>query len=125
MLVVLAGVLNLFHAAAQQTGIISSFDSLPEVLPGTEALRWQLSPQEVAVKMLDGAHLFIDEKIRESKDQRAGLWQRDFTSGEAYDRSVEPNRNRLKKYIGVVDNAREPTGYRAIPEKRQIGRAHV
>ena len=31
-------------------------------------------------------------------------WNRDFSSPEAYNKSIEPNRQRLKKILGVVDD---------------------
>jgi len=39
--------------------------------------------------------------------ERAQLWQRDFSSVAAYEKSVEPNRQRLRTIIGAAD-ARQP-----------------
>jgi dienelactone hydrolase len=82
-------------------------DTLPvaEPLPGTKPLEWNLSPQEVSRKMLDGAHAFIDEKIRRARDGRGRLWKRDFSSRTAYERSVDPNRKRLMDILGIRDKS--------------------
>src|SRR5688572_15579529 len=77
-----------------------SFNKMPEVLPGTKLLS---QGGDQSAKMLDGAHKFIEEKISQSIVNRLKLWSRDFSSKEAYEKSVEPNRKRLMKCIGVED----------------------
>ena len=54
-------------------------------------------------KCLDGAHKFIEEKINESIVNRSKFWNRDFSSRKEYELSVEPNRKRFMKCIGVED----------------------
>ena len=49
---------------------------LPEVLTGTKALTWE---GDLSVKMLDGAHKFIEEKIDEAISNRPKLWNRNFS----------------------------------------------
>ena len=77
-------------------------DTVPAPLPNTERLTWNLSPQEMSRKMLEGAHAFIDNKIKQSPDTRSTLWRRDFSSIKAYERSIEPNRQRLMDIIGIA-----------------------
>jgi dienelactone hydrolase len=69
-------------------------------LPGTQPLTWE---GDLSERMMDGAHRFVEKKIEESAQSRQEFWQRDFTSRQAYERSVEPNRQRFIKSIGVVD----------------------
>ena len=69
-------------------------------LPGTQPLTWE---GDLSERMMDGAHRFVERKIDESIQSRQKYWTRDFTSREAYERSVEPNRQRFMKSIGVVD----------------------
>ena len=69
-------------------------------LPGTQPLTWD---GDLSVRMMDGAHRFVERKIEESIQTRQRYWNRDFTSRQAYERSVEPNRQRFMKSIGVVD----------------------
>ena len=78
------------------------FSKLPDVLPGTRPLA---RGGDLTAKMLDGAHKFIEEKINESVAHRSRFWKRDFTSKEAYDQSIEPNRKRFMKCIGVEDKS--------------------
>jgi len=90
------------------------YQNMPEVLPGTKPLTWQ---GDLSVKMLDGAHKFIEQKIEESVASRSKLWSRDLSSPSAYEKSVEPNRKRFMKYIGVDDKT-TPTNYNTgIQEK--------
>ena len=96
-----------------QTSIHTTDTSFPykylqEVLPGTKALTWD---GNLAGKMLDGAHQFIEEKINESISSRAKLWLRDFSSVKTYQQSVEPNRKRFMKYIGVEDQSQPFVNY--------------
>ena len=58
--------------------------------------------------MVSGLHRFLDKKIEESVAGRPQYWNRDFSSREAYERSVEPNRVRLNTIAGVVDERLAP-----------------
>ena len=69
-------------------------------LPGTQLLTWE---GDLSERMMDGAHRFVERKIEESIQTRQMYWNRDFTSRQAYRRSVEPNRQQFMKSIGVVD----------------------
>src|SRR5437762_6146922 len=82
-----------------------SYKNMPGVLPGTKPLTWE---GDLSAKMMDRAQQFIDEKINESIAGRSKFWNRDFSSTKAYELSVEPNRKRLMKYIGVEDKT-EPS----------------
>ncbi|MGZ8559057.1 MAG: dienelactone hydrolase family protein, partial [Chitinophagaceae bacterium] len=88
------------QSPANNTDVNFPYKNLPEILPGTKPLTWE---GDLSAKMLDGAHKFIEEKINESIVDRLKLWNRDFSSGKAYEISVEPNRKRLMKCIGVED----------------------
>ena len=69
-------------------------------LPGTVALEME---GDMAAQMVDGINAFLEKKTREMAGERDRFWNRDFSSPEAYERSVEPNRRRLRKIIGAVD----------------------
>jgi dienelactone hydrolase len=81
-------------------------DTIPDILPGTQPLTLDLSPMDRSAKMLNGAHAFIDRKIDESMGARAKMWKLDFRSREAYEKSIDPNRQRFMQCIGVVDKNR-------------------
>ncbi len=86
-----------------------------EVLPGTKLLA---ANGDLSIKMLDGAHKFIERKIEESTVSRPKFWDRNFGSKEAYEASVEPNRRRFIKYIGVEDKTEPFTNYNiGMPDK--------
>ena len=52
--------------------------------------------------MVAGIDRFLARAIEESVTLRAALWKRDLSSKDAYNRSVEPNRERLRHILGVV-----------------------
>ena len=78
-----------------------------DVLPATKPLDWEEA--DLSARLMDGAHRFVERKIAESVAKRASLWTRDFSSPEAYTRSVEANRARFQTIIGAVD-PRLPAG---------------
>ena len=91
------------------------YSKMPDVFPGSKLLTWE---GDLSVKMLDGAHLFIEKKIDNSIASRAKYWKRDMSSGDVYEKSVEPNRKRFMKYIGVVDKNEPLVSYNVgFPEK--------
>ena len=69
-------------------------------LPGTEPLTLE---GDLSVRLMDGAHRFIERKIAEAPARRERHWKRDFSSRAAYEHSVEPNRRRFLARIGAVD----------------------
>ena len=69
-------------------------------LPGTQPLD---ATDDLAVRIVDQAHRWLDRKLAESVVARQRHWKRDFSSQEAYERSIEPNRASFRKCIGAVD----------------------
>jgi dienelactone hydrolase len=69
-------------------------------LPDTAPLTWQ---GDLSQRMMDGLHSFIEGRVARSIETRAGLWKRDCSSPEAYENSIQANRRRFCKFIGVVD----------------------
>ncbi len=53
--------------------------------------------------MVDGIGKYLDRELAASVEKRKQFWNPDFSSPEAYLKSVQPNRDRLKKVLGVVD----------------------
>jgi len=45
----------------------------------------------------------LSREIERSVAERQIFWKRDFSSAAAYEKSVEPNRERLRKIIGATD----------------------
>jgi len=86
-------------------GFLGSFTGLlsgqqVETLPGTQPLTWE---GDLSTRMVEGIDRFLLREIERSVEQRQKLWHRDFSSREAYENSVRPNRDRLQTCIGAVD----------------------
>ncbi len=71
-----------------------------EPLPGTEPLSAEGDP---AARMVAGIHRYLDRETAAARQKRAALWKLDHSSYEAYCRSLEPYRQRLRRILGVVD----------------------
>jgi dienelactone hydrolase len=69
-------------------------------LPDTGPLTWQ---GDLSDKMMTGLHGFVEGKIARSVELRTRYWHRDCSSRLAYEKSVQPNRDRFRKIIGIVD----------------------
>jgi len=69
-------------------------------LPGTEPLTEET---DFAKKMVDGIHAYLDRATKEAGETRRKHWKPDYSSAEAYAKSVEPNRQRLREMLGVVE----------------------
>lgn len=69
-------------------------------LAGTKPLEME---GDIAAQLVDGVDRFLLKKIDEAASRRAGLWKRDLSSAEAYQKSIEPNRQRLAHILGVRD----------------------
>jgi cephalosporin-C deacetylase-like acetyl esterase len=72
----------------------------PTPLPNTQPLSWD---GDLAERMIEGVDRFLLREIGDSVKHRAKHWQRDFSSVEAYERSIEPQRNRLNNILGMRD----------------------
>jgi cephalosporin-C deacetylase-like acetyl esterase len=81
--------------------------SLPagaDPLPGTKPLAIE---QPLDVIMVDGIDRFALRETDLSVARRAAYWNRDYSSPEAYEKSVAPNRERLRTILGAVDRRSE------------------
>jgi dienelactone hydrolase len=74
-------------------------------LAGTAPLDFE---GELDVRLMDGAHAFVERQIAESRAGRARFWRRDFRSRAAYEASIEVNRRRFRKIIGATDERQPP-----------------
>ena len=70
----------------------------PRALPGTGPLTLE---GDLAEQMVAGLRRYLLGQIAQSVQTREELWQRDFSSNEAYVQSVTPNRDRLGRYLGT------------------------
>lgn len=77
-----------------------------EVLPGTKPLTLT---GDLSFEVVDRVDRFLLEMTAHSEREREALWTRDFRSADAYRRSIEANRARFSRYIGLLDE-RVPAG---------------
>ncbi|HEY7152609.1 MAG TPA: hypothetical protein VH575_01510 [Gemmataceae bacterium] len=71
-----------------------------EPLPDTKPLARE---GDLAAQMVEGIDKYLMRELAASVEKRKQYWKPDFSSAEAYTKSVQPNRERLKKILGVVD----------------------
>ena len=71
-----------------------------EILPGTKPLTIE---GDIAAQLVAGVDKFLLRELDKSVERRAKHWKRDFSSAEAYNKSIEPNRKRLAHILGVRD----------------------
>ncbi|HSI64801.1 MAG TPA: hypothetical protein VLE43_16860, partial [Candidatus Saccharimonadia bacterium] len=71
-------------------------------LAGT-ALLDPATGDERSVAMVAGIDRAVMREIQEATGKREALWQRDLSSPEAYDKSVEANRQHLRRILGVLE----------------------
>jgi dienelactone hydrolase len=71
-----------------------------EPLPGTQPLT---RPGDLAAQMVAGIDAYLMHQLADSVEGRRTFWKPDYSSSEAYGRSVEPNRERLRRILGIVD----------------------
>lgn len=72
----------------------------PASLPGTKALT---KTGDFSALQLTGIEKFLQNETATSVAARQRFWNRDHSSREAYERSITPNRDRLRRILGVVD----------------------
>ena len=62
-------------------------------LAATTFLSW--SETDLSGRLMDGAHRFVERQIDESIEKRRSFWRLDFSSLDAYERSIKANRTRF------------------------------
>lgn len=76
----------------------------PKTLPGTAPLEIE---GDVPARMRSGIDAFANRLTEESVARRGAKWQRNLSSREIYERSVDSNRARFRGLIGAID-VRDP-----------------
>jgi dienelactone hydrolase len=85
--------------------------SAPQVLAGTAPLDLGRPLDEV---MVAGISRHALRAIAESPRTRQSYWQRDYRSEEAYLKSVDTNRKRLRTILGAVDKRSADDGFQLV-----------
>ncbi|HJT78373.1 MAG TPA: hypothetical protein VJ739_14310, partial [Gemmataceae bacterium] len=71
-----------------------------EPLPDTRPLTTE---GDLAAQMVSGIDKYLMRELAASVAKRKAYWKPDYSSPEAYSKSVEPNRQHLRHILGVVD----------------------
>ena len=69
-------------------------------VPGTQPLTID---KPLDVFMIEGLDRFCLKEIEKAREQRDSLWKRDYSSLEAYEKSIAPYREKFRTIIGAVD----------------------
>lgn len=85
--------------------VVSAVHAGPGPLPNTQPLT---IPGDLTSNLVAGVDRFLLQQLADSETNRARFWKRDFSSAEAYTRSVETNRARLAYILGTRDRATRP-----------------
>lgn len=81
--------------------ILQGQQPLPDTAPLTAS-------GDLAAKMVDGIHAYLDRATVDSIPARERFWNRDFSSQTAYQKSIAANRARFRAIIGAVDERLRP-----------------
>ncbi len=71
-----------------------------QALPGTKLLEGK---DDLAKVMVEGIDRYLTKQTDLAVKDRAKHWKPDFSSAKAFDQSVQPNRERFRRMIGVID----------------------
>jgi dienelactone hydrolase len=74
---------------------------------------------DISSLMIAGVDRFLLRELDFSIERRSILWRRDFTSADAYQTSIEPNRQRFAKMIGLRDSRIRPSDIELVGTVRQ------
>ncbi len=71
-----------------------------EPLPNTKPL---MREGDLAAQMVEGIDKYLMRELQDAPKKQKDYWKQDASSVAAYLKSVEPNRQHLRKILGVVD----------------------
>ncbi len=93
------------------TAVILGPSAAQTPLSGTDRL---LEERPLDVVMVEGIDRFALRELEIAKRKRPSLWTLDYTSSDAYERSLHLFRDRFARLIGVVDNRVKANGIELI-----------
>ena len=88
------------HLAIALGALLFSGTTSAEPLQSTQPLE---EKGDLAAKMVDGIHRYLDRELAASPKLRETMWKVDTSSPAAYAKSVAAHRDRLRQVLGVVD----------------------
>lgn len=63
---------------------------------------------DLSQMMVEGIDVLLEREGERVREERAGLWHRDFSSPEAFSRSISDQREILSNRLGVIENRTDP-----------------
>jgi dienelactone hydrolase len=84
--------------------VLSAASASADPLPNTKALE---DTDDLAMKMVAEIDKYLTRELKASVEKRKAHWKPDFSAPEAYAKSVEPNRQRLKQILGMIDERKK------------------
>ena len=78
----------------------SASSAADKTMPNTQPLT---ITQPLDEFMVDGINRYCLRELAASPARRETMWNRDYSSTEAYEKSIAPNRERFREIIGAVD----------------------
>jgi dienelactone hydrolase len=96
--------------------LLSGLSLKAQPLPQTKPLE---RDGDLAAQMIAGIDKYLMRDLAASVEKRSQFWKHDFSSPEAYTKSLQPNRERLKKILGVVDRRISPVEIELIATTTQ------
>ncbi len=96
--------------------VSSASSAEPEFLPNTKKLELQ---GDIAATMVEAVDRFLLKELAAAPAKREKRWKHDFTSTEAYRKSIEPQRKKLAHILGVRDQRVESAGPELIASTAQ------
>jgi cephalosporin-C deacetylase-like acetyl esterase len=78
---------------------------LAQALPGTKLLT---AKGDLAKEMVEGIDRYLVKLTQDHVGKRTATWKPDYSSAAAYAKSLEPQRLRLRKILGVIDQRLPP-----------------
>ncbi len=86
-------------------------------LPQTSTLT---NTGDLSAEMVAGIDHWLMRETESAATNRAKFWQRDLSSREAYGKSVAPNRERLRRLIGAVDELAPARKFEVFEELSEL-----
>ena len=58
---------------------------------------------DLAAQMVDGINSWLIRETGAASERRSSYWKREYSSHAAYEKSISPNRDRLRRIVGATD----------------------
>ncbi len=84
-------------------GILSASAAAPQAVQSLDGTQPLTADGDLAKQMVEGIKTYLLREAASARAQRIRHWQPDYRSAEEYNKSVTPNRERLRKILGAID----------------------